>query len=65
MSLFLTRDEVSELTGYRIRRKVIEQLVRQGVQFYIAGDGWPRVPRSQIDNTAPAKEAALNIEAVK
>lgn len=50
-ALFLTRDEVIELTGYRMPGHMIAQLRIYGVRFFVAADGYPRVPRAEIDGS--------------
>jgi len=45
-SLFLSEDDLHELTGFQKPKKQIEWLRAQGFIFRIAGDGHPRVDRS-------------------
>lgn len=54
---FLTREEVAELTGTKLRKRQIEVLQANGVRHVINASGWPVVPRSAIDTpSAPARE---------
>jgi len=46
MSLFLTSDELHELTGYKKPGKQLAWLRGQGFIFRVAADGYPRVDRS-------------------
>jgi hypothetical protein len=46
MSLFLTAEELHDLTGYRKPGRQIDWLRSQGFTFRIASDGYPRVDRS-------------------
>lgn len=46
--MFLTREELIELTGGRRPSSVCHWLDRQGIRYAIARDGWPRVLRSVI-----------------
>ena len=47
--LFLSREEVIELTGYQKPGYMIARLKLYGVRFFVAADGYPRVPRSEIE----------------
>lgn len=46
MSLFLTAEELRDLTGYQKPGRQIAWLRAQGFTFRIAADGHPRVDRS-------------------
>ena len=46
--MFLTRDEIKELTGARRPSTVRECLDREGIAYINGIDGWPRVLRSVI-----------------
>lgn len=47
--MFLTREEIAELTGYKACKKQVEWLTRNGVRHWVAKTGRPVVPRSAID----------------
>lgn len=47
--MFLTRDEIAELTGYQRPSCMIRKLREYGVRFFVAADGYPRVARSEIE----------------
>ena len=47
--MFLTADEVRELTGYAIKAKQIAQLRRMGIAFFINGGGRPIITVSAIE----------------
>ena len=49
MSLFLSRDELCELTGCKRRDKVASWLREAGYRHEIAADGWPRVLRAAVE----------------
>lgn len=51
MNLFLTDDEVVELTGRHRKTMQIEQLRRMGIAFYVNGSGHPKVCRSAIEGS--------------
>ncbi len=49
MSLFLTAEELAELTGYQRQKSIIEWLSRYGYPILgIAADGYPRVLREVL-----------------
>jgi hypothetical protein len=52
-SLFLTAEEVIELTGYRYPSKQIEWLRQWGIRHFVAKDGHPRVLRSALEGKNP------------
>ncbi|QYF95599.1 DUF4224 domain-containing protein [Massilia sp. PAMC28688] len=56
--LFLTRDEVAELTGWKTKTKQIQHLRTLGMRFWINGQGLPVVPRSAIEGLRPPSEPA-------
>ena len=47
--MFLSPDQIRELTGYKTPRCQIAWLVRNGVKHWIAATGRPVVPKSAID----------------
>jgi hypothetical protein len=47
--MFLTDDELYQLTGYRQARKQCAMLRQQGVAFFINAAGHPRVARTTIE----------------
>lgn len=49
MSLFITQDEVRELTGFSVKQKQIEQLKRMGIPFFVNGCGRPIVTVSAVE----------------
>lgn len=52
-ALFLTSEEVSELTGAKIKKRQVEWLRRSGLRFWVNLAGRPIVPRSAIDGLPP------------
>jgi len=48
IKMFLTRDELTELTGYKKRPGQIRWLAERGYKFEIGRDGRPRVLRAVI-----------------
>lgn len=53
--MFLTPEEIAELTGRKLRRLQVEQLRTMGIPFYVNAVGRPVVVRSVLENK---KEAA-------
>lgn len=49
MSTFLTNDEISSLTGRKIKSKQIEALRKIGIAFFVNATGHPVVLRSAIE----------------
>jgi Domain of unknown function (DUF4224) len=49
VSLFLTRDELMEMTERKQRLKVIDWLSHNGYRFDLAADGWPKVLRAGVE----------------
>jgi hypothetical protein len=47
-ALFLTTDEVEDLTGYQRPSCQVRQLQEYGLRFFVAADGRPRVVRAAI-----------------
>lgn len=47
--MFLTREEVADLTGRKVKKKQIEHLRTLGIVFWINALGVPVVPRSAIE----------------
>ncbi|WP_089979554.1 DUF4224 domain-containing protein [Luteibacter sp. UNCMF331Sha3.1] len=46
--VFLTLDQVKELTGAGTRRTVIATLLKNGIRHHIRADGWPVVAWAAI-----------------
>lgn len=50
MSLFLSRDEVAELTGRKQRQLQLKQLVRMRIAFTCDAFGWPKILRKTLES---------------
>lgn len=50
MSLFLSRDEVAELTGRKQRQLQVEQLIRMKIIFTCDAFGWPKVLHKALES---------------
>lgn len=48
MALFLTPDELIELSGYKQPRKIIAWLDEQGYRYRVNAKGWPSVLREVV-----------------
>lgn len=46
--MFLTEDELKELTGWKRPAKVKEWLDANGYRYQVGGDGWPRVLKESV-----------------
>lgn len=57
MSIFLTRDEVIELTGRKQRLKQIEQLCFLQLPFVLDALGWPKVLRRAVERELALTES--------
>ena len=49
MSLFLSKEEIAELTGRKQRQKQVEQLTVMRITFTLDAFGWPKVLRKSIE----------------
>lgn len=48
--MFLTHEEVCELTGAKLKRGQILNLVQNGIRHTIKVNGWPSVARASVIN---------------
>lgn len=55
-ALFLTREEVAELTGAKLKRRQVAVLQRNGIRHTINAAGWPMVTRAAIEGGAQSAE---------
>ena len=53
--MFLTPDEIRDLTGYKHSSKQIEMLRRQGIPFHVNAAGQPKVARAIIEGATKQK----------
>lgn len=56
-ALFLTAEELRELTGYALKDRQIKQLRTMGIAFRINGCGRPVVTRSAIEGGTKQPDA--------
>ncbi|HEY1724001.1 MAG TPA: DUF4224 domain-containing protein [Steroidobacteraceae bacterium] len=57
--MFLTREQLEELTGYRQPARQIGWLRKNGVQHFVRADGHPTV---RADSIAPDRPTRTSIE---
>lgn len=58
MGMFLTADDLAELTGRKIKSKQIEVLRRMGLPFHVNASGKPVVPVAAIEGKKAPPPAA-------
>lgn len=58
MGMFLTADDLAELTGRKIKSKQIEALRRMGLPFHVNAAGKPVVPVAAIEGRKQVAAAA-------
>jgi hypothetical protein len=63
--MFLTRDQLFELTGYRMKSKQVSWLRQRGINYHVARDGYARVLLSSLETPAPPRKAVPNFECLK
>ncbi len=60
--MFLTRQELEDLTGYQRATFMIRKLKEYGVRFFIAADGYPRVIKSDLEGEKYEPEEEPNLQ---
>lgn len=66
--MFLTPDELRELTGYKQAQAIMRWLDDTGYVYHVGADGWPRVLREVViarlhgQTTTPARRPKLRLE---
>ncbi len=61
----LTDEELADLSGYRRPSKQIAWLKKQGIRFFVAADGHPRVLRAHLEAPAKQRTTGPDLEAVR
>jgi hypothetical protein len=54
MGLFLSIEDVVELTGFKMKSKQILWLQTSGLRFFVARDGTPRIPLAELTHSSTA-----------
>lgn len=62
--MFLTREELIELTGYKLGKKQCKWLARNGYKFDVRADGRPAVARALFEPVQPKRTSAFNLAAL-
>lgn len=62
--MWLTKAEASDLTGYHQPSKQIAWLRRHRLRFFVAADGYPRIPRTAIDQPLTERRGP-NLDAIR
>ena len=57
LALFLTTEQLCDLTGLRQPAAQVRWLQRNGIEHYVWADGKPRVPLRFLTETLPAQGA--------
>lgn len=60
--MFLTREEVAILTGYKLYKKQCDWLTKNGVKFWVDRSGKPQVPASAINTAAEVANTDAEFE---
>jgi hypothetical protein len=55
--MFLNKEELADLTGYKNRKKQIQWLAENGIKFLISGVGEPKVLKSAIEELLGAGDS--------
>ena len=46
--MFLTNEELRDLTGWKRPKHVMQWLNENGYRYQVGGDGWPRVLKESV-----------------
>lgn len=65
--MFLTAEQLQDLTGYRLAAYQVKWLRKSGIRHYVRADGKPRVPVSAVDEgkSAPKQVVQPDFAALK
>ncbi len=61
----LTDEELRDLSGYQRPSKQIAWLKKQGIRFFVAADGHPRVLRAHLEDKPKQRPTGPDLEAVR
>ena len=59
--MFLTKEELVELTGYKSRKKQMQWLAQNDIKFLVSGIGEPKVLKSAIEELLGAGESGKRL----
>lgn len=57
--MFLTADQLYDLTGYRLAAYQVKWLRKAGVRHFVRADGKPRVLPSALEGFTPGRSAPV------
>ena len=63
--MFLSRTDIEQLTGYRRPSRQKLWLRKNGLRFFVAADGYPRVPRANFENLQKQHYAEPDFNSLK
>lgn len=63
--MFLTQQQIQELTGYRRKCEQVRWLRKNGIRHYVRADGHPTVPANALEAPRQKVRAEPNLEAVQ
>lgn len=63
--MFLTAEQLQELTGYRQAAAQVRWLQRNGITHYVRADGRPVVPASALVTDGKHRPAAPDLDSVR
>lgn len=63
--MFLTPDQLHELTGYTRKSAQVRWLRKNGVQHYVRADGRPSVPVDALGKPPDAPRKGPNFDAIR
>ncbi len=65
LKMFLSPDELTELTGYKQPKRQVAWLRQQGISLYVAANGRPKVLRSTLENATVNRRTEPNFAALR
>ncbi len=63
--LFLSANEIADLTGYKQPKRQVAWLRQQGISLYVAANGRPKVLRSTLQNATVTRRTEPNFAALR
>lgn len=63
--LFLSANEIADLTGYKQPKRQVAWLRQQGISLYVAANGRPKVLRSALQNATVTRRTEPNFAALR
>ncbi len=63
--LFLSANEIADLSGYKQPKRQVAWLRQQGIALYVAANGRPKVLRSTLENVTVNRRTEPNFAALR